>query len=72
MAHTLVNVSEEGGHMDESLLEVGRQSEDQLKRRVALLGKLVEPVVFVMVATFVGLVLFGFYLGVMAATRAAR
>jgi type IV pilus assembly protein PilC len=72
MAHTLVNVSEEGGHMDESLLEVGRFSEDQLTRRVTLLSKLVEPAVFVVVGGFVGLVYFGFYLAVLTATRAAR
>jgi type IV pilus assembly protein PilC len=72
LAHTLVNVSEEGGHMDESLLEVGRFSEDQLKRRVALLSKLVEPAVFIVVGGFVGLVYFGFYLAVLTATRVAR
>ncbi|AKJ64834.1 type II secretion system F family protein [Kiritimatiella glycovorans] len=72
MAHTLVSVSEEGGHMDESLLEVGRFSEDQLTRRVTLLSKLVEPAVFVVVGGFVGLVYFGFYLAVLTATRAAR
>jgi type IV pilus assembly protein PilC len=72
MAHTLVSVSEEGGHMDESLLEVARFSEDQLNRRVTLLGKLVEPAVFVVVGGFVGLVYFGFFLAVLTATRAAR
>jgi type IV pilus assembly protein PilC len=72
MAHTLVNVSEEGGHMDESLLEVARFEEDRLKRRVTLLGKLVEPAVMILVGGFVGIVYFGFYLAVMAATRAAR
>jgi type IV pilus assembly protein PilC len=72
MAHTLVSVSEEGGHMDESLLEVARFSEDQLNRRVALLGKLVEPAVFVVVGGFVGLVYFGFFLAVLTATRSAR
>jgi type IV pilus assembly protein PilC len=72
MAYTLVNVSEEGGHTDESLLEVARFSEDQLNRRVALLGKLVEPAVFVVVGGFVGLVYFGFFLAVLTATRSAR
>jgi type IV pilus assembly protein PilC len=72
MAYTLVNVSEEGGHMDESLLEVARFSEDQLNRRVALLGKLLEPAVFVVVGGFVGLVYFGFFLAVLTATRSAR
>ncbi len=72
MAHTLVSVSEEGGHMDENLLEVARFSEDQLNRRVTLLSKLVEPAVFLLVGGFVGLVYFGFFLAVLTATRAAR
>ena len=72
MAHTLVGVSEEGGHVDESLVEVARFSEDQLGRRVALLSKLMEPAVFVVVGGFVGLVYFGFFLAVLTATRAAR
>ncbi|NCC52173.1 MAG: type II secretion system F family protein [Spartobacteria bacterium] len=72
MAHTLVAVSEEGGHIDESLLEVARFSEDQLNRRVALLSRLVEPAVFIFVGGFVGLVYFGFFLAVLSATRAAR
>jgi type IV pilus assembly protein PilC len=72
MAHTLVSVSEEGGHMDDSLLEVARFSEDELNRRVALLSKLVEPAMFVLVGGFVGLVYFGFFLAVLTATRAGR
>ena len=72
MAFTLVSVSEEGGHMDESLLEVGRFSEDQLNRRVALLSKMMEPAVFIVVGGFVGLVYFGFFLAVLTATRSAR
>lgn len=72
MAHTLVSVSEEGGHMDESLLEVARFSEDQLNRRVTLLSKLVEPAVFLLVGGFVGLVYFGFFLAVLTATSSAR
>lgn len=72
MAFTLVGVSEEGGHMDESLLEVARFSEDQLNRRVTLLSKLMEPATFIVVGGFVGLVYFGFFLAVLAATQSAR
>lgn len=72
LAHTLVSVSEEGGHMDASLLEVARFSEDQLNRRVALLSKLVEPAMFVFVGGFVGLVYFGFFMAVLTATQSAR
>ncbi len=72
MAHAMVAVSEEGGRLDDSLLQVAKFSEDQLNRRVALLGKLVEPAVLAVVGGFVGIVYFGFYLAVLTATRAAR
>ena len=72
IAHTLVSVSEEGGQLDESLMEAARFSEDQLKRRVTLLSKMVEPAVFIFVGGFVGLVYFGFFLAVLSATQAAR
>jgi type II secretory pathway component PulF len=72
MAHALVDVGEEGGHLDENLLEVARFSEDQLGRRVALLGKMMEPAVFIVVGAFVGLVYFGFFLAMLTAAQAAR
>lgn len=71
MAHTMVSVSEQGGQLDESLLEVATFAEEQLERRVALLGNLVEPAVFVLIGGFVGLVYFGFFMAIMTATRAA-
>lgn len=71
MAYTMVAVSEQGGQLDESLLHVAEFAEDQLERRVALLGKLVEPTVFILIGGFVGIVYFGFFMAVMAATRAA-
>lgn len=71
MAHTMVAVSEQGGSLDEGLLHVAAFAEDQLERRVTLLGKLVEPAVFIVIGGFVGIVYFGFFMAVMAATRAA-
>lgn len=71
MAHTMVSVSEQGGQLDESLLHLAAFAEEQLDRRVVLLGKMVEPAVFVFIGGFVGLVYFGFFMAVMAATRTA-
>lgn len=72
MAHTMVSVSEQGGGLDVSLLRAGAYAEEELGRRVTLLGKLVEPLMFLFVGGFVGLVYFGFFLAMLAATRAGR
>lgn len=72
MAYTMIRVSEQGGGLDESLLRAADYAEEELSRRVTLLGKLVEPLTFIFVGGFVGLVYFGFFLAMLAATRAGR
>jgi type IV pilus assembly protein PilC len=72
MAHTMVSVSEDSGGIDESLMHVAAYSEEQLNRRVALLSKMVEPAIFVVVGGMVGLVYFGFFMAMVQATSAAR
>jgi type IV pilus assembly protein PilC len=72
MAHAMIAVSETGGSLDDSLLHVARFSEEQLERRTTLLGKLVEPAVFIVVGGFVGIVYFGFFMAILTATNAAR
>ena len=72
MSHTLAAVNEESGLLDEGLLHMAAFSEDRLKRRVALLCKMVEPTIFVFVGGFVGLIYFGFFLAVYAAAGSAR
>lgn len=72
MAYTMVSVSEDSGGLDESLMYVAAFSEEQLNRRVALLSKMVEPLIFVLVGGMVGLVYFGFFMAMMTASGAAR
>jgi len=72
MAHAMIAVSETGGSLDEGLMHVARFSEEQLERRTTLLGRLVEPTVFILVGGFVGIVYFGFFMAVMTATQVAR
>lgn len=71
LAHTMVSAGEQSGKIDESLLQAAQFYEEQLNRRVELLGKLLEPAVFVVIGSFVGLVYFGFFMAVLAATRSA-
>ena len=68
IAHTMVSVSENSGGLDESLRHAAAFSEEQLDRRVTLLGKLVEPAMFVVIGGMVGLVYFGFFMAMLAAT----
>jgi len=69
MAGTMVAVSEQSGGLDESLLHAADFSEEQLSLRVALLSKMIEPAIFILVGGMVGFVYFGFFLAVLAATQ---
>ena len=71
LGHTMVTVSEQGGTLSESLAVAADFFEEQLDQRVALLSKLVEPFIFVVVGAFVGIVYFGFFMAVLTATRSA-
>lgn len=66
---TMVSVSEETGGLDVTLLKVADYSEEQLSRRVGILGKLVEPAIFVVVGGMVGFVYFAFFMAMLAVTR---
>jgi type II secretory pathway component PulF len=67
MSCSLAAVSEESGLLDEGLLQVAAFSEEQMKRRVALLCKMIEPTVFAVIGGFVGVIYFGFFMAVYAA-----
>ncbi|MFW5915041.1 MAG: type II secretion system F family protein [Planctomycetota bacterium] len=67
----MISVGERTGQLDEALLQVARDSQDQLERRTNLLAKMVEPAIFVVVGGTVGFVYFAFFMAMMAATRSA-
>lgn len=68
---TMVSVSEESGGLDTALLRVSEYSEERLSRRVGILGKLVEPAIFLVVGGMVGFVYFAFFMAMLAVTRSA-
>ncbi len=72
IAVTMVTVSEETGGLSESLLYVADYSEDRLSRRVALLGTMIEPAIFILVGGIVGFVYFAFFLAMLSVTKSAR
>jgi len=71
MAMTMVAVSEETGALDESLFHVAAYSEECLSRRVALMSKMVEPIIFLIVGGIVGFVYFAFFMAMLAVNRSA-
>ncbi|MDO4550006.1 MAG: type II secretion system F family protein [Planctomycetia bacterium] len=71
MCLSMVSVSERSGSVDTALLSVADYSEEQLSRRVAILGKLVEPVLFAFIGLIVGFIYFAFFLAMMATTHSA-
>ncbi|MDR2170828.1 MAG: type II secretion system F family protein [Planctomycetaceae bacterium] len=71
MALAMIAVSERSGSLDVSLLHVADYCEEQLTRRVALLGKFIEPAIFVFIGGVVGFIYFAFFLAMLAATKSA-
>ncbi|MDR1484773.1 MAG: type II secretion system F family protein [Planctomycetaceae bacterium] len=71
MSLAMVSVSERSGSLDVSLLHVADYCEEQLTRRVAMLGKFIEPAIFVFIGGIVGFIYFAFFLAMLAATKSA-
>ncbi|MCB1076650.1 MAG: type II secretion system F family protein [Verrucomicrobiae bacterium] len=63
LSDALVKVGENSGNIDEGLRFVGDHYEDQLSRRLDLLGKLVEPALIIVVGGMVAFVYIGFFMG---------
>jgi type II secretory pathway component PulF len=71
IALSMVAVSERSGSLDTSLLHVADYCEEQLSRRVTMLGKFVEPAIFLVIGGIVGFIYFAFFLAMLAATHSA-
>ncbi|MDR0703863.1 MAG: type II secretion system F family protein [Planctomycetaceae bacterium] len=71
MALSMIAVSERSGSLDISLLHAADYSEEQLSRRVTMLGKFIEPAIFIVIGGIVGFIYFAFFLAMLAATHSA-
>jgi type IV pilus assembly protein PilC len=69
LAEAMIQIGENTGTVDDGLLHVAKFSEEELDRRLALLVKLVEPALFIVVGGMVGFVYIAFFMGLMAASR---
>ena len=68
LADSMLVVGENTGRMDEGLLKVAEFSDTELQRKIAILSKMVEPALFVVVGGIVGFVYIAFFMGLMAAS----
>ncbi len=71
MARAMISVSEQSGGLDSALGQVADFYEDELQRRVKLLSRLVEPVMYTIVGAMVGFVYFAFFMAMLAAQRSS-
>ncbi len=71
LSESLIRVGENSGNIDEGLRFVGEYYEDQLSRRLDLLGKMVEPALIIVVGGMVAFVYTGFFMGMAAMNAGA-
>ena len=69
LAESMMKIGESTGLMDQSLAQVARFYQEDLERRLAILGKMIEPVMFVVVGGMVAFVYIGFFMGLMALSK---
>lgn len=68
LADAMLLVGENTGRLDNGLLKTAEFSDADLQKRIALLSKLIEPALFVIVGGIVGFVYTAFFMGLMAAS----
>lgn len=68
LADAMLVVGENTGQMDAGLLKTAEFCDTDLQKRIALLSKLIEPALFVVVGGIVGFVYIAFFMGLMAAS----
>ena len=69
LAESMMRIGENTGLIDQNLAQVARFYQDDLERRLAILGKMIEPAMFVMVGGMVAFVYIGFFMGLMALSK---
>ncbi len=72
LADAMITVGENTGKIDEGLMKVAEFSEADLKKRITLLTKMIEPALFVVVGGIVGFVYIAFFMGLMAASTGGK
>ena len=68
LADSMLVVGENTGNVDSGLLKVADFCDADLKKRISLLSKLIEPALFIVIGGLVGFVYIAFFMGMMAAS----
>ena len=69
LACPMLRIGENTGLLDQNLEHLALFYEDEMERRLKLLGKMIEPALFVVVGGMVAFVYIGFFLGLMALSK---
>ncbi len=66
LAESMVKIGENTGLTDQKLKEVAQSHSESLARRLAILSKMIEPLMFIFVGGIVAFVYIGFFVGIMS------
>ncbi|MFI3291206.1 MAG: type II secretion system F family protein [Opitutales bacterium] len=69
LAESMVKIGENTGLTDEKLKEVAQSHSESLSRRLAILSKMIEPLMFIFVGGIVAFVYIGFFVGIMSLSK---
>jgi type IV pilus assembly protein PilC len=69
LAESMLRIGESTGLIDQNLAQVATFYQEDLERRLTLLGKMIEPAMFVVVGGMVAFVYIGFFMGLMALSK---
>ena len=69
LAESMLRIGESTGLIDQNLAQVAEFYQEDLERRLAILGKMIEPAMFVVVGGMVAFVYIGFFMGLMALSK---
>lgn len=72
MVRNMVAVGEEGGHLEESLLEIAGFYEKEAERSIKLITSLMEPVIVMIIGALVGFIVFAMLLPIFSIDIAVR
>lgn len=69
IAESMIKIGENTGLIDQKLRDVAANYQQELDRRLSLMAKFIEPVMFVVIGGLVAFVYIGFFIGLMALAK---
>ncbi len=69
LAESMIRIGENTGTIDENLFYVAGFYQEALKRRLTLLSRMIEPVMFLVLGGMIAFIYIGFFMGLMALSK---